>query len=91
MVVPFDVLFVFRLFGLCDNFIMSDKKRRARAPNFTQEEVRLLLNLALKERHILENKKTDSESWTLKDQTWNKIEISFNANSGKFVNFFCVN
>lgn len=59
-----------------------DKKKRARAPNFTREEVRLLLKLALNEKHILENEKTDSETWKLKEKTWQNIANSFNAASG---------
>ena len=37
-----------------------EQKKRFRAVNFTAEEVPLLIRLALKEKHILENKETDS-------------------------------
>ncbi|KAG5880285.1 hypothetical protein JTB14_020031 [Gonioctena quinquepunctata] len=43
-----------------------EKKKRVRAANFNAEEVRLLIRLALKDKHILENKQTDSEVWKLK-------------------------
>lgn len=45
-----------------------EKKKRFRAANFTPEEVRLLIRLALKEKRILENKQTDSEVWKLKNR-----------------------
>lgn len=62
--------------------MMSDSKRK-RAANFTPSEVRLLLNLAIMQKGIIENKKTDSETWKIKDQTWENIAIDFNASSGK--------
>lgn len=64
-----------------------DKNKRVRAPNFTTEETRVLLRVALKEKHILENKKTDSETWKLKDKTWEKITDVFNATSGKYLQY----
>lgn len=59
------------------------KKKRIRAVNFTKEQVRLLLKVALREKHIMENKKTDSEMWKLKSQAWQKIPDNFNSASGK--------
>lgn len=61
----------------------EEKRKRSRAPNFSNEEVRLLLQLALQEKDILENKRTDSEAWKLKAETWQKISDNFNATSGK--------
>ncbi|KAG5890784.1 hypothetical protein JTB14_007178 [Gonioctena quinquepunctata] len=60
-----------------------EKKKRVRAANFNAEEVRLLIRLALKEKHILENKQTDSEVWKLKSKTWERIAAVFNASSGQ--------
>lgn len=59
------------------------KKKRTRAVNFIKGEVRLLLKVALREKYIIENKKTDSEMWKLKNQAWQKIADNFNSVSGK--------
>ncbi|KAG5864281.1 hypothetical protein JTB14_021256 [Gonioctena quinquepunctata] len=61
----------------------TEKKKRVRAANFNAEEVRLLIRLALKEKHIFENKQTDSEVWKLKSKTWERIAAVFNASSGQ--------
>lgn len=58
------------------------KKKRVRAPNFSLDETRLLIGLALKKKHVLENKTTDSDTWKLKEATWVEISKLFNANSG---------
>lgn len=63
---------------------ITEKKKRFRAPNFTNDETRLLIKLALAEKHILENKKTDSEAWKQKDEAWAKITNMFNSMSGKY-------
>ncbi|KAG5878108.1 hypothetical protein JTB14_017975 [Gonioctena quinquepunctata] len=60
-----------------------EKKKRVRAANFNAEVVHLLIRLALKEKHILENKQTDSEVWKLKSKTWERIAAVFNASSGQ--------
>lgn len=63
--------------------VCVDKKRK-RSTNFTTEEISLLIKLAMNEKHILENKKTDSDTWKLKSETWEKIGSSFNSTLGKF-------
>ncbi|KAG5865803.1 hypothetical protein JTB14_034859 [Gonioctena quinquepunctata] len=60
-----------------------EKKKRVRTANFNTEEDRLLIRLALKEKHILENRQTDSEVWKLKSKTWERIAAVFNASSGQ--------
>ncbi|KAG5891772.1 hypothetical protein JTB14_006960 [Gonioctena quinquepunctata] len=60
-----------------------EKKKRVRAANFNAVEVLLLIRYALKEKHILENKQTESEVWTLKSKTWERIAMVFNASSGQ--------
>ena len=54
-----------------------EQKKRFRAVNFTAEEVPLLIRLALKEKHILENKQTDSRALEAKNQNLEKNCRSF--------------
>ncbi|KAG5880021.1 hypothetical protein JTB14_032196 [Gonioctena quinquepunctata] len=60
-----------------------EKKKRVRGANFTAEEVRLLIRLALEVKHILENKQTDSEILKLKSETWERIAAVFIASAGQ--------
>ncbi|XP_066157015.1 uncharacterized protein [Euwallacea fornicatus] len=55
----------------------SSSKRR-RAPNYTDKEVRILMKLIFEHIEVIENKKTDSETWRVKDLIWNSIAESFN-------------
>lgn len=68
----------------------NNKAKRARAPNFSIEETRLLLKIALKEKHILENKQTDSETWKIKNDTWKIITDTFNSASGNICIFLSI-
>lgn len=60
----------------------SDKKKRS--TNFNNQEVRILLKLCLKYKDVLENKKTDSGVWKMKNNTWEAIYTEFNGISGKY-------
>lgn len=58
--------------------------RRKRAPNFTDREIRILMKLVFGHIEIIESKKTDSETWKVKDIVWNNITENFNTHSGNF-------
>lgn len=55
-----------------------------RGANFTKTEIDLLIDIALKYKHIIENKKTDATTWKDKNDAWEKICNEFNAASGNF-------
>lgn len=52
---------------------------RKRAPNFSLNEKTLLLNILYKFKDIIENKKTNSQSWREKDDAWQKVTDRFNS------------
>ncbi|KAF7266016.1 uncharacterized protein LOC143203436 [Rhynchophorus ferrugineus] len=56
--------------------------KRKRAPNFTDREIRILMKLVFAHIEIIESKKTDSETWKVKDIVWNNITENFNSHSG---------
>ncbi|KAG5882687.1 hypothetical protein JTB14_019688 [Gonioctena quinquepunctata] len=58
----------------------SEKKRSA---NYTTAKESLLVLLVKKDKHIIENKKTDTTTITQKNDVWIKIEKEFNAESGQ--------
>lgn len=62
-----------------------DKRKRERAVNFTELEVRFLVDIALKFSVIIENKKTDAVTSKEKNKAWDDIATKFNAVTG------CVN
>jgi hypothetical protein len=51
----------------------KDKKKRARAPNFSPDEKVALLNLIKQYSHIIENKKTDAVTWQDKSKALGEI------------------
>ncbi|XP_071574494.1 uncharacterized protein [Temnothorax nylanderi] len=55
-----------------------------RGANFTKTEVDLLIDITLKYKHIVENKRTDATTWKDKNEAWEKICNEFNAVSGNF-------
>ncbi|XP_060534614.1 uncharacterized protein LOC132707015 isoform X2 [Cylas formicarius] len=56
--------------------------RKKRSPNFTDAEVRFLMKLAFAHIDVIESKKTDSETWRIKDTVWNSITQNFNDHPG---------
>lgn len=56
---------------------MEGEKKRA--PNFSLREKTVLLNILHKFKHIIENKKTNSQFWREKDAAWQKVTDMFNA------------
>jgi len=62
----------------------SSGSKRRRAPNFTDKEIRILIKLIFDHIEIIENKKTDSETWRVKDLVWNSITETFNKYSGQW-------
>lgn len=54
---------------------------RRRSPNFTKDEVHLLLYIAVGEKFVIENKKTDATTWKEKDEAWERICTAFNSQS----------
>ncbi|CAG4944296.1 unnamed protein product [Colias eurytheme] len=53
--------------------------KRERGSNFTREETDTLIQLVLKYKNVLENKKSDAVTWAEKEQCWQKIETNFNS------------
>lgn len=62
--------------------IESVARKRQRAANFTQAEVRILTEIVAKYKHILENKKTDTVTNREKEASWEKVAKLFNSSSG---------
>lgn len=56
---------------------MSELKKRA--PNFSGKEKEALVNIIYNYREIIECKKTDGTTWREKDEAWEKVASSFNA------------
>jgi len=67
---------------------MEKEKRRA---NFTRAylkaEMDLLIDIVLKYKHIIENKRIDATTWKDKNEAWEKISSEFNAASKNFPRF----
>ncbi|KAL1488643.1 hypothetical protein ABEB36_014443 [Hypothenemus hampei] len=64
----------------------NNNKYKKRAPNFTSNEVGILITRVLKSAKIVEDKKTDSSTWKIKNVSWEKIAEDFNAsNSSKYL------
>lgn len=63
----------------CSNMseLIVDKKKRA--PNFSAREKSLLLNTVYSFKNIIENKKTNAQSWKEKDEAWEKVTKAFNS------------
>lgn len=74
---PFLLAFLFFVFcGRCSQ--KKCRKKRARGPNYTTEESKLLNRLALKRVDLLECKKSDKVQWREKEAAWDEITIEFN-------------
>lgn len=56
---------------------------RKRAVNFSQTENRLLVDLVLEKKHIIENKQSDAVMWSNKKEAWHEIAMKFNAACGQ--------
>lgn len=61
---------------------LSGDRKRKRAPNFTEKEIKILMKLVFAHIDIIECKKTDSETWRVKDIVWNNVAENFNNWSG---------
>jgi len=59
-------------------------EKEKRGANFTKTEIDLLIDIMLKYKHIIENKRTDATTWKDKNEAWEKISSEFNAASGNF-------
>lgn len=60
------------------NMNVEDKKRK-RNVNFSKKEEELLNELVTKNKHILENKKTDAIMQKEKEQCWERLVDEFNS------------
>lgn len=60
---------------------MSIKIKRERSTNFVEDELELLTDLVIQNKHILENKKTDAVTANLKSKAWQTICKNFNSKS----------
>lgn len=58
---------------------MADETKKNRGCNFTSEEKCILVNLIIKYKDIIENKKTDSATVREKDFAWNQVLNEFNG------------
>jgi len=58
---------------------IKNTEKRARATNFNFREKELLLNIALENRHILENKESNAVSWKDKNKCWLNIAETYNS------------
>ncbi|XP_011870273.1 PREDICTED: myb/SANT-like DNA-binding domain-containing protein 4, partial [Vollenhovia emeryi] len=58
--------------------------RDKRSANFTKSEVNILVDLVLRRKNVIENKRTDATTWKDKDTAWEERTSQFNAQSGNF-------
>jgi hypothetical protein len=61
--------------------MMSFKTKRERSTNFVDCELELLVNLVVRQKKILENKKTDATTTNIKIKTWEELTQNFNCKS----------
>lgn len=61
---------------------MEDK--RVRGENFTKSEVDTLIDIVLKYKNVIQNKRTDATTWKDKRDAWMAISTEFNATCGNF-------
>ena len=60
---------------------MNDQKlKRARAPNFSEEEKSIIFHCIAKKKHVIENKKTDAVTNKEKSAAWDMVPEDFNSN-----------
>ena len=74
---------IFILRGSFKPIIIMDEKKRKRSSNFSKFEGEVLVDLAMKYKHIIENKRTDGVTIKKKSETWMKIQNEFNSVGGK--------
>ncbi|KAF0727822.1 myb/SANT-like DNA-binding domain-containing protein 3 [Aphis craccivora] len=60
----------------------SEKNKRVRAPNISEEEKSIILHCISKEKDIIECKKTDKFSNRDKNIAWERIAVNFNTHLG---------
>lgn len=60
---------------------MSLKTKRERSTNFIDSELELLVDLVVKQKKIIENKKTDAVTANIKNKTWEILTKTFNSKS----------
>ncbi|XP_017781878.1 PREDICTED: uncharacterized protein LOC108566487 [Nicrophorus vespilloides] len=58
--------------------------KRKRSENFSTAEKKLLIDLVMKHKHIVENKNSDAVTWQEKKNAWIFITDVFNSGSGKY-------
>lgn len=73
-------LFVFEIFYIMTS--NSEKNKRVRAPNFSEEEKSIILPCISKEKDIIECKKIDKFSNRDKNSAWERIALNFNTHLG---------
>ncbi|XP_055844807.1 myb/SANT-like DNA-binding domain-containing protein 4 isoform X4 [Episyrphus balteatus] len=57
------------------------EKKRVRNPNFSLKEKQTILECAFHEKNIIDNKKTDGNTWKEKEAAWERITANFNSQS----------
>ncbi|XP_060528806.1 uncharacterized protein LOC132703511 [Cylas formicarius] len=77
----------------CENILFSTRgvrndidiypQKRKRDPNFSTNEIQLLVSIVSKYAHITEDKKTDRSSVETKNKVWKTIEKEFNASNSE--------
>jgi len=50
--------------------LLSKMEKEKRGANFTKTEIDLLIDIMLKYKHIIENKRTDATTWKDKNEAW---------------------
>lgn len=60
-----------------------NNSKRGRGTHFSPQEVRLLLDLIVKYKSTVENKKRDAITWRQKEEAWNKLCEEFNSQAGE--------
>lgn len=56
-----------------------DKRIRERSVNYSREETEVLISLVEKNKHVIENKKSNAIIWQAKEKAWNNIESEYNS------------
>ncbi|KAF2904259.1 hypothetical protein ILUMI_01924 [Ignelater luminosus] len=64
---------------------INKKARRDRAQNYANDETRLLVDIVLEYKHIIENKASDAVAWKEKAEAWQQIADSFNTRNSNGV------
>lgn len=56
----------------------QNSKKRIRSVNFTRKECELIVDLVIKYKHIVENRRSDAATWKAKEAAWEKIKEEYN-------------